>query len=217
MISTFEALLVVVVALLPGATYTWAFELQAGRRGANFSDRVWRFAGSSAVFISLVLPLLYLAYRQLVVTDRLAQGSPIPWWIWTLPPAYVLLPWLIGGLTGAAVRRRRKWVRFLTGPSPSPRAWDHLFTTPGLTGWLLLKMKDSSWIAGYWGAEDDRGLALQSYASGYPDSQELYFSDTAVVDGEGAVTVDETGRPKPTGMGVLVRWEEVAYAYLGDG
>jgi hypothetical protein len=49
-IGTFEALLVVIVALLPGATYTWAFELQAGRRGANFSDRVWRFAGSSAVF-----------------------------------------------------------------------------------------------------------------------------------------------------------------------
>jgi hypothetical protein len=84
-----------------------------------------------------------------------------------------------------------------------------------LNAWLLLKMKDNSWVAGLWGAEDEGGAALDSYASGYPESQELYFSDTAVVDGDGAVTVDETGRPKPTGMGVLVRWDEVAYAYLG--
>lgn len=72
MIGTFEAL-VVIVALLPGASYTWAFELQAGRRGANFSDRVWRFAGASTVFVSLAMPLLYLGYRKLVVTNHLVR------------------------------------------------------------------------------------------------------------------------------------------------
>jgi hypothetical protein len=51
----------------------------------------------------------------------------------------------------------------------------------------------------------------------YPESQELYLSDTASVDGEGAVTIDETGRPMSTGLGVVVRWDEVTYAYFGEG
>jgi len=179
---------------------------------------VWRFAGASALFASLTLPLFYLGYRKLIVTHRLAEGQAVPWWVWLFPPAYVILPWLLGWMVGSAVRKRRPWVEVLTGPAPSPRAWDHLFTTPELNGWLLLRLKDNTWIAGFWGAEDtEGGTALRSYASGYPESQEFYFSDTGEVTADGEVDVDADGRPVPTGLGVLVRWDEVAYAYFSEG
>jgi hypothetical protein len=71
---------------------------------------------------------------------------------------------------------------------------------------------------GFWGAEDNAGgAALTSYASGYPEPQEFYCSDTAEVDDSGAVVVDANGRPVPTGLGLLVRWDEVAYAYFSEG
>lgn len=218
MVSTLEALLVALVALLPGAAYTWAFEQQTGRWGANSSDRVWRFAGTSALFVALSLPIFYWAYQDLVLTERLRQGREVPWWVWLIPPAYVAAPWFLGRSTGQAVRRRARWVSFLAGPAPSPRAWDHLFTTPDLNGWLLLRMKDDTWIAGFWGAEEQEGSAiLRSYASGYPEVQDLFFAETATVSAEGEVVVDDDGFPVPAGMGVLVRWDEVAYAYFTEG
>jgi hypothetical protein len=147
MVGTFEALVIALVALLPGATYTWAFEQQAGRWGANVSDRVWRFAGVSTVFLALFMPLFLLAYRELVAAGVLRNGQAVSFWWWPVALAYVGLPWTVGRIAGAALRKRRPWVSALTGPAPSPRAWDHLFTTPRLNGWMLLKLNDGGWLA----------------------------------------------------------------------
>ncbi len=218
MIGTFEAMLIALVAVMPGAAYTWAFEQQAGRWGANFADRVWRFAGVSSMFLVLALPGLYLAYRDLVVSGDVQAGRPVPIAYWLAAALYMAVPWILGRMAGGALRKRRRWVIALTGPAPSPRAWDHLFTTPQLNGWLLLELKDGAWLAGFWGAEDNvGGHSLTSYASGYPELQEFYFSDTAEVDELGAVKVDASGHPVPTGLGLLVRWDEVAYAYFSEG
>lgn len=58
--STFQAVLVIVVALLPGALYVWAFERQAGRYGIALSDRVLRFVVGSAVLLAVFASPLYL-------------------------------------------------------------------------------------------------------------------------------------------------------------
>lgn len=144
MISTFEALLVALLALLPGAGYTWAFEQQAGRWGANFRDRAWRFVGVSAAFGALGLPVLYQVYRELIVSGRLAEGDSLPWWVWILSPIYFAVPWLAGLGVGYGARKRQRWVSLFTGPGPAPRAWDHLFTSPDLNGWILLQLKDDT-------------------------------------------------------------------------
>ncbi len=47
--STFEALMILVVAFVPGAAYVWAFERQAGPYGVTLADRMMRFLAASIV------------------------------------------------------------------------------------------------------------------------------------------------------------------------
>jgi len=130
-LSTFQALLVAVFAILPGALYTWAFEREAGAWGVGLGDRLLRFFGASAVFSILTLPLLYEGYRRYVVTGALREGVALPAWLW-LSPGALLLPVVAGWVVGWATRHGKRWVRPLVGRAPAPRGWDQLFRTPRL-------------------------------------------------------------------------------------
>jgi hypothetical protein len=219
-VETFQALVVAVLAILPGAVFTWAYEQQAGRWGAKASDRLLRFLGASSVFLIFALPLLYQGYRELIITHKLEKGTPLPAPAWLLPVAYVSVPYVAGRLLGLAAQSREPWTKLFTGPAPAPRAWDHLFATPKLTGWIRLKLKDGTWVFGAWGKEVTAGpVALRSYAAGYPEPQDLYLVDTAQVDSQGIAEPDpnDPSRPLLTGVGVLIRWEEVLYAEYREG
>src|SRR5918993_1075821 len=89
-----------------------------------------------------------------------------------------------------------------------PLSWDFLFARDGLVGWIILRTRDGRWLGGFW-AEGDEG-GLQSYASGYPDVQELYLVEQFGVQ-DGKMIVDAEGDPIKLGRGLLVRWEEIAY------
>lgn len=52
----------------------------------------------------------------------------------------------------------------------------------------------------------------RGYAAGYPETQDLYLSDTAQCDPvTGHFLPDAQGKPILRGVGVLVRWDQVAY------
>jgi hypothetical protein len=208
--STVTALVILLTAVLPGALYTWAFEQQAGRWGASASDRLTRFAGTSALFLVLGLPAVYEGYRRFVVTGDLAAGRALPVAAWLLPALVLLAPFALGRAVGRATYKRRGWARLLTGPAPAPRAWDDLFAQADLTGWIVLRLKCGGHLAGYWGASSTTGL--RSYAAGYPDAQDLLLAETAEVDDDGDFVLDENGFPRLTGAAALVRWDEVEYA-----
>lgn len=221
-VSTVEALIVVVLALLPGAMYTWVYERQVSTSRAALADRLLRLLGASAAFLVLALPGLYQLYRVFVVSGRLGAGDPLPWPVWLLPAAYLLVPAGAGLVVGRAAHARKPWVRLLTGPAPAPRAWDHLFSTPRLTGWVRLKLTDGTWLFGAWATEDppsgqSRGVPQRSYAAGYPEEQDLYLVDTASIDDDGVVERAEDGRPAMRGVGVLVRWDQIVYAEHSTG
>jgi hypothetical protein len=210
MVSTFQALGVFLLAMLPGALYVWAFERQAGGWGLSLSDRLLRFIGTSAVFQALGAPITYVLYGTYVHSGRLARGAALPWWLWALVVAYVVVPTACGHIVGHGTRRRRSWALKITGPSPAPRAWDHLFGREALTGWIRLRMKEGGWIVGAYAQSDTGGL--RSYAAGYPEDQDLFLIETAECDPDtGAFVVDERGAPRLRGISVLVRWDEVAY------
>ena len=202
--------MIALLAFLPGALYTWAFEQQTGHWGASASDRLQRFGGASAIFLALELPLVYQCYRLFIATKKLANGEPLPWWVWLLPAAIIGAPTLAGRFAGRATYERKPWTRILTGPSPAPRAWDELFAQADLTGWLLLRLKSGAWVGGAWAQSPTTGL--RSYAAGYPESQDLLIADTAELDAAGQFLLDANGRPFLKGVATLIRWDEVEYA-----
>lgn len=202
MAGTFEALGVVVVAILPGGAYVWALERRLGPWGAGATDRILRLIGTSAAFHVVAAPLSYWLWAELVRPGRVARGEPLSWLFWLVPVAYVGMPWLFGTLVGSAAqsgRLPRVFDRVLF--VRSPRAWDVLWADPNRRGWVRLRLKSGVWIWGGFGAHFPGGPS--SYASRFPEPGDLWLAPVLGPDGK------PRGEGAPSG--VLVRWEEVEY------
>lgn len=142
--ATYEALVVAVLALLPGAMYLWGFEREDGPWTISFGDRVLRFLGISGLLSPLTLPLIWLGYREVVLTGALRTASAPVWWAWLLPVLLFVVPGIAGAFVGYSSRRGRSWVRPLVGAAPAPRGWDQLFRTPSLAGFVRLRPTDGT-------------------------------------------------------------------------
>jgi hypothetical protein len=209
MVSTFQALAGVVLALLPGAAYTFAYERVAGAFGISTTDRLVRFLAASAVFHAVLAGPELLLYRNFVVTGRLARGEVN----WLLAAAvalgYMFLPTAAGTLVALGGKRNWRGVR-LFGDTPAPRAWDHLWRL-GVPGVVRMKLRSGTWLAGVYGTTAG---GRRSYASGYPEDGDLYLSLQLRVDpatGEFARDDDDRPLPVPGRSGLLIRWSEIEY------
>jgi hypothetical protein len=107
--TTFTAFIVALIALLPGASYNFAYERAFGYTPTDrSSDRLVRFLAASAVFQAVYSGPELVLYRHYIVTGRLRAGR-LHWWLAEIVAlAYVLIPSLIGVLIGRA-----------QGPQPS--------------------------------------------------------------------------------------------------
>src|SRR5437016_8193326 len=108
--STFQALSVLNVALLPGALYVWSFERLAGAWGVKLSDRFFRFVGVSAVFHAIAAPATYGLWSHYVRSGRLASGR-VPLLLWVGPILYVAAPIVAGTVVGWGTRSGHRWTR----------------------------------------------------------------------------------------------------------
>lgn len=210
MISTFQALAVALVVLLPGASYIYAYERMVGGFGVSLSDRLMRFVAASAIFQAALAGPAMLVYREYIATGRLERGE-VNWAVLELVAlAYVLVPTGVGTLIGRGQNARWQWVQALVGDSPEPRAWDYLWRS-GASGIVRVKLKSGIWLSGLFGTTTS---GRRSYAAGYPEEGDLFLSLQLRVDPDtGAFERDGDGRPVPVaGMsGLLVRWAEVEY------
>lgn len=108
MSSSGVGLLVLLLAILPGALYIWAFEREVGRWGIGLADRVLRFIGFTALFLAmLAAPIRYLWTEYLHVPaetrgdfrNLVVDGGALPWWLFLIPLGYVAVPfWRWGPL-----------------------------------------------------------------------------------------------------------------------
>ncbi|MBO8147752.1 hypothetical protein HND25_10350 [Rhodococcus erythropolis] len=257
--STFQALAVALLALLPGALYELAREQRSGRWGLRGADQIFRMLGFSVAFQVLISPLTYWLYSHYVVTGHLARGERVSGWVWVLLIAYLVTPFAIGRFTawghklrddavgaapltsltrrGRVVERVKRWlnawneekssynrttikqiavrsINLYTDIAPAPRAWDYFWSRPNLKGWVVLHLNNDALIGAVWN---------ESYASGYPESGDLYLSDQLELDPiNGAFvmqTTDTAGNPIPVneqlpkslGKNLLIRWDEIKY------
>jgi hypothetical protein len=204
--SSATSLLLFILAFLPGAAYTWAFERQIGSFGVSFADRSLRFIGSSVVFHLLFAPAEYAVFRV-----AFADGRPIRLGefliVWLAAVLLVVLPHLTGAVLGGLYRTRSRrgehwrWIRrhlsrdgedrllrFALGHEPAPRAWDHLFSDR-TSAYVRVQLRDGTWVAGR--------FADRSYAGGYPNPTDLLLEDAWQVDQEGGALVDDVGLGYP--------------------
>lgn len=209
--TSFQAVAVLVVALVPGALYVWSFERRAGRWGIGLSDRIFRFIGVSAIFHTLLAPATYWFWST--QWSRLRDQDGPSWWLWAVAVGYVALPLLVGSWVGYATRKGSRWALFFTGPDPAPRAWDYLFQG-NRDGWIRLKLKSGTWVAGAYATSVG---GLRSYAAGYPEDQDFFLATTVSVDPDtGAFLFDEKNEVVLQEGGLLVRWDEVEYLQFID-
>lgn len=222
--STFVALAVTALAVLPGGLYTWAFERDVGRWGAGVADRVLRLIGVSAAFLAVLAWPAYLLWtnylhRPEVVDGRVVgyrnlvfEGAILPWWLFLVPVAYVALPIAAGLLAGAAVRKRREGASALwrlmalaaAGRDPAPRAWDHVFlAAPAAV--VRIRLREGGWVGGRFGE--------RSYAAGYREAPEdLYLQETYLIDEDGNFTAgDAPGGFAALGSSLLITREEIRH------
>jgi len=210
MIATFQGLLVAVLALLPGAAYTFALERVTTGYGISFSDRLVRFLAASAVMHALLAVGEYWVYRYLVVERRLVNGTANLWLLEVLALAYVLGPIVVGSVVGWGHKKHKKWGTLLVGAAVEPRAWDYLWRRAD-RAIVRIKLKSGIWLAGYRGEAPN---GRRSYASAHPEEGDLYLPLSFIINpSSGELTLDENRRPVPVPgeSGLLVRWTEIEY------
>lgn len=199
--TTVEALGLLLIAVLPGAVYVWAFEREAGPFGVTLGDRVLRFVSTSLLLHAVFAWPLYLAWRLsfrppgMVTAGRFAV-------LWIAALVVLLLAATAGSIVGTVYATRgkpdedvplRRRLRFdgergnrrlaqtlhlLLGRAPAPRAWDSLFAERP-DGFFRVLLPDDEFVVGR--------FAKRSYAAGYPAAPDLLLEDVYAVDDDGNV------------------------------
>jgi hypothetical protein len=218
--ATLVALCVVVLVVLPGSMYTWAYERQASSYGVTFADRTLRFIAVSVIFHLVFGWIEYGVYR-LLTTDAtpLTTGQFAMAWagLVVLVAAPAFGGSVLGGLYASRTERNGWWLlrRLLTperetrllsaalGRAPAPRAWDNLFSERP-NAYLRIRLVDGTWVGGR--------FAGDSYAGGFPHDGDLYLEEAWEVDQETGAFVGETGLGIPLYLPAgQIRWMEIEH------
>lgn len=213
--DSLTALLVVVVAVLPGSVYTWAYERQASPYGVTLRDRTLRFITVSLLFHLLLAWPEYVVYRAAIQGEGILQPARFAT-LWAGLLVLVAVPGAIGTILGGLYATRnsrlgwqwiRRWLperrehqllRVMLGRTPAPRAWDDLFSDrPNV--YLRVRTLDSLWIAGR--------FARDSYAGGFPYQTDVLLEEAWSVD-------QETGQLGDSGLGYSVYVPAVWIAWM---
>lgn len=200
--TSIVALLIVVVAILPGSVYTWAYERQASAFGVTFADRTLRFTALSVIFhLALGWPEYWL-YRLAFSPENFASGQFAA--AWAAGILLMVLPAIIGTVLGGlyatrgtrtgwtwirnrlSVDQEKRLLRTALGKTPAPRAWDDLFSDAPFA-YLRVKTISGEWIAGL--------FADHSYAGGYPHEADLLLEDVWQVSDDGGLLEKSLGYP----------------------
>ncbi len=191
--------------MLPGALYVWSYERQTGLWGINLPDRLIRFLGVSALFHVVAAPATYWLWFSWIRDGELRAAGHLPWGLYAGLLSYAVVPIAVGSYLGGS---DRSLARFVQGDQKPPRAWDYFFAREP-DGWMRLKLHTGKWIGGAYGEG--------SFASGYPESQEILIAEAADIDPDtGEFRLNTDGSVSLRGSQLLVAWDDVQYLEFID-
>jgi hypothetical protein len=210
------ALVLLVLVILPGAMYTWAYERQVSAFGVTFADRFLRFFAISMIYhLVLGWPEFFLVKESLQTSDPTAHEFAL---LWVGVALVIAVPassgTVVGGLYATRKSRSSDWLRVrrllgaredrllevVLGRSPAPRAWDAFFSERPTT-YLRVKTTDGQAVAGL--------FADQSYAGGFPEDPDLLLEEAWSVDDDGTL-LEPLGYPVYVAKGQIARLEVIA-------
>ncbi len=187
--ETWTQAAVVLAVVVPGFVY------QASRRHVagpdpehkEFGARIVYAIVGTAMFAGLYLLVFgrvirdYVRSPDRVLDDVQAVGVymvvfaiALPWLAARIWYYVATSEWYrdLGERVTGRLRLRRSW-------DPTPSAWDFAFSK-GRAGWVRVRFPDGRWLGGWFGED--------SYATSFPNPQELYLQVGYVVDSDGAFT-----------------------------
>ena len=182
-----------ILFLVPGLNATWVIERLSGPTRLKGTERLLRALSWST--------LIYLAagFWLLNVGRRIWHSGTVPSWDLILGAFLIIFiaPVLLGGII--SLLRESEQAKALlwrfTTIDPTPTAWDFAFKGGGLY-LVRVKLKDGERVGGFFGPD--------SFASAYPERQELFLEEAWRLDAEG-----EFISPIPGSDGLMVHAEEV--------
>ena len=203
--ETAVGLLLLVVAVLPGLTYTLAFERQAGAYGVTLADRTLRFIAVSAVFHLLAAWPEYWLWRTTFGRGGQIDAGEFAI-LWGAGILLLVLPAATGTLLGQAYVHRderpawqRELLRWTIGPELAPRAWDDFFSERPAT-YLRVRTVDGTTHAGL--------FASGSYAAGFPQEPDLLLEEAWSIDAQSGQLLESLGYPLYIAPGQIA-WMEI--------
>lgn len=180
---------VILAAVMPGFVYQVSRRRVAGPDPdeREFGVRILRAIAASAMLASLYAVVLGPRVVTYVRDPEAALED-----IQVLGLAYLLtvvvVPWIAARVVfyvttadwfTTARSRFLTTFRLLRPWDPTPSAWDFIFATVE-PGWVRIRLQDGSWVGGW--------FAEKSFASAFPDPQELYIEVGYVLSPEGTFT-----------------------------
>ncbi|QDB79219.1 hypothetical protein FE251_07420 [Georgenia wutianyii] len=202
--ETWMQVAVILAAVMPGFVYQVSRRKVAGPGPdeREFAVRVLRAVAASAVFAGVYAaafgPTVVRYVREPASTFEDIRLVALAFLL-----LVVLVPW--AAARAAVYLRTSRWFAELSATltsrlrlrrswNPTPSAWDYAFATVR-PGWVRVRLSDGSWAGGWFGYD--------SFATSFPEPQELYLEVGYVMSEEGTFTA-EVSAPE----GVIIRCQD---------
>jgi hypothetical protein len=196
--ENFQAAWIASFFIVPG--YVYLFFLEAARVRKRRDALLTVLESIAMSLVVWVLAWSVVGAGILGDATELAKGSLQIRHLLGPVAVLLLLPAILGGGFGLALRQWPDLARVIGLRPTLPRAWDHAFDGREVA-FVRVTRSNGTYVAGIWGAG--------SLASPYPEPEDLYLEVQYEVDARGVI-----GLPIPGSAGVWIPAREVSVLEL---
>jgi hypothetical protein len=194
-------LIAIVFFLIPGLLFLWTFERLAGRTRLRGTERLLRAVAWSTAIYALCSPWVVHVIRRAsagrsLTAAELVGGASVLVFVLPVVTGFVMAQFRWSEPRNALLRR-------FTVVDPAPTSWDYAFTAGG-PYFLRAKLRDGERVGGFYGDG--------SFASSYPEPQDLYLEEAWRLTRDGAFLARLEGS-----RGLLLKRDDVEVLELFDG
>ncbi len=173
--ETVNQVVTVILFLIPGFIFSRVFGFSIPMRSRETASLVLDSIAASCFNYALLSPLVWVLTRDDFSAKHLGWAGA--GWFVILFVSPVILALLAIRVIDSP---RAKWIRrVLRIAHPIPKAWDYFFRQ-GKSCWVLATLRDGRIVAGLYSTD--------SFASSYPDKEDLYLEKLCTLSREGKIT-----------------------------